>query len=316
MNIPLVSPFLEWLFELISSFVGSYGWAIIIMTVLIKLAIMPLDLKQRRSMARMAELQPQIEKINQKYKNDENKKNEKTLELYKEYKVSPMGGCLPMLLSMLVLFGLFGALRNVGGKHAIEMLETLKEGGEYIPQGWLWIKNVWQADNFFNMQEMMQAIGGLFNGKLFAGEIAWTGMSVIPDNQSMSTLGTKAVMEQIKVLLEDKTVITALEALRAQYAGQVNGYFILPVLATLSQVLATSITNKQQKSAGAANSQAASMNKFMTYFFPIMTLWICASYNSVFTIYWVVSNLWSIGQTVILNLVDKRKKAEAAAKED
>ena len=59
-----------------------------------------------------------------------------------------------------VLFGLFGALRNVGGRHAIEMLETLKEGGEYIPQGWLWIKNVWQADNFFNMQEMMQALGG------------------------------------------------------------------------------------------------------------------------------------------------------------
>lgn len=97
---------------------GDYGLAIIAITILIKVVLLPLTLKQDKSMRAMKKIQPEIEKIKEKYKNDPQTLNQKTMELYKEYKVNPAGGCLPLLLQMPILFALFGALRKateVGG---------------------------------------------------------------------------------------------------------------------------------------------------------------------------------------------------------
>jgi len=108
----LLKQFLALLLTTTDKYVGNFGVSIIIVTILIKIALLPLTLKQDKSMKEMKKLQPEIEKIKEKYANDKQMLNIKTMELYKEHKVNPMGGCLPLLLQLPILFALFGVLRN------------------------------------------------------------------------------------------------------------------------------------------------------------------------------------------------------------
>lgn len=96
---------LGWIMDLIYQVVNSYGWAIVLFTVLVRLAMLPFTIKQQKSSARMQAYQPMINEINKKYANDKQKQQEEMLRLQEEYGFSPMAGCLPMLLTMLVLFG-------------------------------------------------------------------------------------------------------------------------------------------------------------------------------------------------------------------
>lgn len=90
----------------------SYALAIIILTVLLKLALYPLSVKQMQSMKGMQLVQPKVQEIQKKYKNDKEKMNKAIMELYKEYNVNPASGCLPLLVQMPILIGLFTALRD------------------------------------------------------------------------------------------------------------------------------------------------------------------------------------------------------------
>ena len=108
----LLQQFFAFLLTTTDKYVGNFGISIIIVTILIKIALLPLTLKQDKSMKEMKKLQPEIEKIKEKYANDKQMLNIKTMELYKEHKVNPLGGCLPLLLQLPILFALFGVLRN------------------------------------------------------------------------------------------------------------------------------------------------------------------------------------------------------------
>ena len=90
----------------------SYAIAIIMISVLIKLILYPLMQKQMKSTMNMQEVQPKIQQLQKKYKNNPEKMNEEMMKLYKEYDISPMAGCLPLLIQMPILVGLFMALRQ------------------------------------------------------------------------------------------------------------------------------------------------------------------------------------------------------------
>ena len=89
--------------------VGNYGIAIIIVTILMRIVIFPLTLKQEKSMKKMRDLQPEIEKIKEKYKDSPQEYQQKTAELYRESGVNPLGGCLPLLIQMPVFVALYWA---------------------------------------------------------------------------------------------------------------------------------------------------------------------------------------------------------------
>ncbi len=93
-------------------FTGSYGMDIILLTILIKLLLAPLTHKSFVSMKQMQKLQPQMQRIRDRYKNDKEKMNREIMDLYKRNKVNPLGGCLPMLLQFPVFIGLYNALRT------------------------------------------------------------------------------------------------------------------------------------------------------------------------------------------------------------
>lgn len=109
--------------------VGNYGIAIILLTVAVRILLLPLSIKQTRSMREMQRIQPEVKKIQAKHKGDRQKMNEEMMALYKEHGVNPFGGCLPLLMQ----FPVFIALYNLIAKPLAYMGYEL-EGTKYVPQ--------------------------------------------------------------------------------------------------------------------------------------------------------------------------------------
>ena len=101
-----------YVFQFLYGIVHNYGWAIIIFSIMIKIVLYPLTRKSFQSMRKMQELQPKLAALKEKYKKDPQKLNQETMKMYKQEGVNPMGGCLPMLLQMPVLFALFNLFRT------------------------------------------------------------------------------------------------------------------------------------------------------------------------------------------------------------
>ncbi|WHH57251.1 YidC/Oxa1 family membrane protein insertase [Petroclostridium sp. X23] len=91
----------------IYSFTNSYGFAIVLFTIFIKLILLPLAIKQQKSMAEMQKIQPLLTDIQKKYKNDKEKLQVETMKIYQEHKVNPAGSCLPLLIQLPIIFGLY-----------------------------------------------------------------------------------------------------------------------------------------------------------------------------------------------------------------
>ncbi len=98
-------PVLEWIAELCH----SYGWAIVFLTILVRIIVYPLVASSTRSMQRMSQLQPQLKIIQDRYKNDPEKFQKKAAEFYQKNQINPVGGCLPTLVQLPILFALFAA---------------------------------------------------------------------------------------------------------------------------------------------------------------------------------------------------------------
>lgn len=131
---------LGWLLTLLYDLVGNYGICLIIVTLIVKLALYPVYKKQIFSTAGMMDIQPKMQELQRKYANDKETLNQKMAELYKEEGFNPMGGCLPMIVQMFVIMGLFGLLRN-------PMLYIADENMYFaIHERFLWIEDLSQPD--------------------------------------------------------------------------------------------------------------------------------------------------------------------------
>ena len=123
---------------------GNYGAAIIILSVIIQLLLTPLSFKSFKAMAVMKKIQPEMQAIQKKYKDDPKRMNAEVMDLYKRHGTNPLGGCLPMLLQIPVFFALFTALRNSWDLH----------GAPFI----FWIKDLSAKDPFYVMPLVMGGI--------------------------------------------------------------------------------------------------------------------------------------------------------------
>lgn len=124
---------------------GDYGLAIILLTVAVRLLMIPLTVKQTRSMYEMQRIQPKIKQLQKKYKNDKEKLQEETLKFYQENKVNPFGGCLPLLLQMPVFIALYQVLGGTPEHPGlflqyVESLPTAEQA--VVTQGWIIIPDL------------------------------------------------------------------------------------------------------------------------------------------------------------------------------
>jgi len=144
---------LFWLLKLFYEFIGNYGWAIIFLTIIVRIPFIPLVNKSQKSMKKMQEIQPRMAEIREKYKKDPQRMQKEMMELYKKYKVNPLGGCLPILLQIPIFFALYKILLI-----AIEL-----RGAPFM----LWIKDLSAPDTLFgHIPSWFPLIGGFAVGPL------------------------------------------------------------------------------------------------------------------------------------------------------
>ncbi len=108
----LISTPLGYIISFIYSFVQNYGLTIILFTVVVKILLAPLMVKQQKSMVQMQKLQPELAKLQKKYANDKERLNQETVKLYQQNNVNPAGGCLPLLIQLPIIIGLYNVIQS------------------------------------------------------------------------------------------------------------------------------------------------------------------------------------------------------------
>jgi YidC/Oxa1 family membrane protein insertase len=111
---PVIQPlidFFHWILIHIHDVIGSWGWSIIVLTVIVRACLLPLTFKQFHSMQRLAHLQPEMKKLQEKFRNDKERMNQEMMKFYRENKVNPFASCLPMLAQFPVFISLYYMLR-------------------------------------------------------------------------------------------------------------------------------------------------------------------------------------------------------------
>ena len=326
-----LNPLLLALIKGLQVVINNYAITIIVFTVLIKLLIMPLNLKSRRSTMRMSSVQPQMKALQEKYKDDQEKLNQKLQELYRKEGVSPMGGCLPMILSMFVLFAMFYAMRTFANEQLVTQFLTFYHHPEIDPttlaDSFLWIRNLWMPDSPFatslpDLQSMQMIEFEVWND--VSAKLAASG--VIP--QALEFANRDAMMTYI-----NETVAPFMASdVYAPYVAPItglgnmnilglirfsiykfgNGWFILPILSILTQLFMQKLTMKQQQ----MDMSQQGSQKMMLYMMTFMSLYFCAIYNSAFALYWVVSNIYAIVEQVMFDKYFKAQDRKSAKAEE
>jgi len=169
--------------DMINGFTHNYGWSMIVLALVVRIALMPLFLQQFKSMKEMQALAPYIKRLQAKYKNDRAKQSEQTMALYKEHGVNPLGGCLPLLAQMPFLFAVYSAIsmHNEQFKHAT-WLWIGSPISQKFPQ--LFANNLYDADNFLLL---LYAVAMYFSTKL-------TPMSAMDEQQAQMLRTQSTIM--------------------------------------------------------------------------------------------------------------------------
>jgi YidC/Oxa1 family membrane protein insertase len=139
--VTIIAKPLFWLLSKIHSYVGNWGWSIVLLTVLIKAVFFPLSAASYKSMARMKAITPRMQALRERFKGDPQKMNAALMELYKTEKVNPFGGCLPVVIQIPVFISLYWVLLS-----SVEM-----RGAPWI----LWIQDLSQQDPYFILPVLM-----------------------------------------------------------------------------------------------------------------------------------------------------------------
>ncbi len=144
-----ITRLLSWLLRAFGKVTPNYGWAIVLLTILVRSVLHPLTLKSQKSAHKMQKIQPLISAAKEKYKHDKRQQQQEVMKIMREKGANPLGGCLPMLLQLPIFIGLWRALyQNASLRHA-----------PFI----LWINDLSKADNLFSLSSPLPIIGRSFN---------------------------------------------------------------------------------------------------------------------------------------------------------
>ncbi len=289
-----ITNFLGGIMEFIYNYMSfhNYAVAIILFTLLVKLVLLPLDVKSRRSMRRMQDVQPELNKINEKYKDDPEKRNQKTMEFYKKEKISPMGGCLPLLLQFPVLIAMWSVIRLIANEQTMLMFLNVQNGADFTApnflHSFLWVRNFWQPDNFTASGTVIPLSTALKQIQVVAGNSLLT-----PENLANMQRNYTQVMQG---------------AIAYYNNAAMNGWGVLPLLVFGTQLLTQRLMPKQPEQPGQKNG---GMMKTMNMMMPVIFVFICWGYSAAFSLYFAISNVYGLVQTLALNYYfdwQKKKK--------
>lgn len=283
--------------------VNSVFLTIFICTLVLKLFTLFSDIKTRRSSADMANLQPEIQKIQKKYANDPQKAQQAQSKLMKERGVSMWGSCLPMLITMPLFFCFLAAFRFWGYEETIRLLVEDNPAQILESFRFLWITNIWQPDSglapvIMKAKDFL-AIPKLENLIYLSNNPGVWGKLVDMGLAAVSGVNAEGVTTYVFLQTDaaQAAYTAAVQPLLDLHAGYSNGWFILPLLAGATNFLSAWLQQKGQPK----NPQTDSTNKMMMWMFPAMSVWFCLTYNAAFALYWSISSLFMIVTNLVLN---------------
>lgn len=278
-----------YLLDIINQFVNNYGLAIILFTAIIKLIMLPLSIKQQRSMKKNVELQEKLKVIQFKYKNDPEKLNKETMDLYKQEKMSPFSGCFSAIIQFILLISIFYMVRfpltymeKVDKTQIDTYTQQIKDAGMDVSQAYSEIDIIREIDflrennpedeTLKNININMNFLG-LDLSKIPQQNLAdWT-VYIIPILYILSTFVSMRLTTSMQNANKDKRELTDGE-------------------------------NKETERNEMEDAMAQS-NKMMSWMMPIMSVSISLVAPLGLALYWLVNNILMIGERLVLNKVVK-----------
>ena len=274
----------------------NYGVAIIFFTLFVKIVLLPLTVKQQRSMERQQMINPELEALQQKYKDDRKKLQEEQMNLYSKYNISPMSGCLPMLIQLPLILVIYRIVRRpltyiagLASDKVKELVGIVNEtwaksrgwDGYEIQTNRFFMSSVSRADQFKALTDGAQQINMKFLGIFDLGET--------PKWQFWK------YGDQWKVYLP---------------------LLLIPILAVATSYLQMFVSNRlnnmNQKKENGEQPALAGMNGLLKIL-PLMTFFIAFAVPAGLGFYWIVSNIFGIVQTILLKKLFTIKKKEGSA---
>ncbi len=268
---------LAFLTRLIYNLIENYGITLIIVTILIRVLTIPLTVMSQKSTAKTQLIQPELQKLQQKYKNDKEKLSIEMQKLYKKNDVNPMGGCLPLIVQMFVLFGFIRVV--------------------YDPLRYILQLSVEQID------KIKEAVGATVT----TYQVTLCGMDGV--REQIIALGKKPINF-------DFLGIDLTRMVKGNETDLLVWIFpVLAVLATIWSAQISK--KQMQASNNGANEQAQSMSNSMMTIMPIMTAFFTYSMPIGMSLYWFVSTVAQIiQQAVITKVVNKELENKSSERKD
>lgn len=303
-----------------STSVGSLGLAIIIFTLIVKLILFPLMVKQQKSSFKMQQLQPQLNKIRAKYADKTDQMSQQRMafemqELQRNSGVSMMGGCLPMLIQLPILYALFYLFQN-----AYVYVDTIGANYTQIAEAIVNIPvalrmEVFQpfAQNFVDTYKNIDVIKDGFDMNNVNDVVMM--ISHLKEGDWTSILnGLGSAGDALVPLLNTKNEIeTFLTIPLVSNPGLSFPGIIIPIAAGVTTWLQTKIMNMMNPQNTDPNNPAAAMTKTMLYTMPIMMGVFSITMPAGLGLYWTISNIFGIIQQVILTKYYRKKFEQEAA---
>ncbi len=322
----ILTPFV-WLLEFFYNFLGSYGMALILFTLVVKVILFPLSLKGKRSMIQMNLLSGEIQKIQKKYANNPSKANDEVQKLYDREGVSPMGGCLWSMIPLFILIPLYAIIRQplkyMMGVVGPEMDEMLKVIAQTVNWDALAVNSGWITQ---------QVVDDAIKAAQEAGTAYVTSFTNGGYNQLyLSSLITSENLEAVKsAVAAVGTTTKEIFPINFQFLGinlafvpkpnfWVNGWswgsiglFLIPLVSAAVTMAMSLVMNKTNNMSGAENEQMARTNRTMMLISPIMYLFFGFSMPAALSVYLLMSSILGIGQELICGRLLKKDYEKAA----
>lgn len=289
-----------WLLRALYELTMSYGWALVLFTVVIKLIMLPFQMKSKKSMMRMSRFQPMIKEIQTRYKNNQVKMNEELQKLYAEEGVNPMSGCLWSFLPFPILLALYSIIRQpitrfmlltnsamqsvidaVGeAGFDISAIALLKDGAVTVKDGLTQLQPYGQI----TLVKVAQEMGVTLPEGWIHMDFSFLGMDL--------TMIPKDVIGQI-----------------GTGGWAVIGVLLIPILSGALSFWQSKVSMAGNPASSDPNDPTARSTRMMMWLMPVMSLWIGFTLPASLGVYWIANSVLMLVQEKVLNKYFKNSMA-------
>ena len=307
---------LGWVLKMCNLLVGNYGVAIILFTILIKAVLLPMMVKQQRSMIKTQKLQPLLHELQQKYANDKEKLNAETMKLYQKYNVNPMSGCLPLLIQLPILMALYWVVKKpvvylmgFGEDEVWRIISAILEWSEGNPDGLNQFLTALNIENLSKLTDSSYKMFGMYEIQI--AEFIHSNPEIMNSHWITET-GKNYDIIDFNFIGLNLSQTPDLGAFFGVFLGRLGGLkvstillWIIPILSGLSSFLASKISQNLQPTPSSQNGDDANPMKSMMLFMPLISAWFAFTLPAAIGLYWVTSNILQTVQQLVLVKVIK-----------